>query len=160
MNSLAGGIIKVTLFVVVAFTVVVVLPRLSPVLFPDVPERTPTFDCDDGTLYMYRHFQSLGIEATPILGNLHVEGEEYLECNHVWLLVKSGEKSIAYDWGEPYFDRQHYEGYIIDMASLLYAVADDMRNETVPASNKPASIEAQANDLVGSVGIEPTTNRL
>jgi len=75
---------------------------------------------------MYRHFQRLGVEVTPILGNLSLEGEEYLECDHVWLLVKSGEKNIAYDWGEPRFDKQHYEGYLVNFDYLLFAVADDI----------------------------------
>ena len=136
MSSLAGGIIKITIFIVIIFFVIVLLPRLSPVIFPDVPEPTPTFDCDDSTLYMYRHFQRLGIEVTPIFGNLDVDGEEYLGCNHVWLLVKSGEKNIAYDWGEPQFDKQHYEGYIVNLDYLLYAVADDMNNGTMPGSRE------------------------
>ena len=62
------------------------------------------------------------------MGNLSLEGEEYLESDHIWLLVKSGEKNIAYDWGEPRFDKQHYEGYIVDFDYLLFAVADDINN--------------------------------
>lgn len=140
MSSFAGGLLKIMVFVVVVFLILAMLPRLSPVFFPDVPEPTATFDCDDGTLSMYRHFQGLGIEATPILGNLKLAGEEYLESDHVWLLVKSGEKHIAYDWGEPQFDKQHYEGYIVDLNYLLYAVADDMKKAAMPAAGEqPAS---------------------
>ena len=104
-------------------------PRLSPAIYPYLPAPSPAFDCDDSTISMYRHFQRLGIEATPIVGNLSLDGEEYMECDHVWLLVESGEKSIAYDWGEPQFDRQHYEGYTVSLDYLLYAIADDINNE-------------------------------
>jgi len=139
MSSLAGGVFKITVFIAVVFSVILTLPRLSTVIFPDVPEPTPAFDCDDGTLYMYRHFQRLGIEATPIVGNLDAEGEEYPECNHVWLLVKSGGTNIAYDWGQPQFDKQHYEGYTITLDYLLYAVAQDMNNDTVPGYSSPSA---------------------
>ncbi len=114
-------------FIIVALTVMMTLPRLSHVIFPTLPGPSPDFDCDDGTLDMYRHFESLGIESKPIVGNLDVAGEEYLECDHVWLLVKSGDKEIAYDWGVPRFDRQHYEGYIISLDYLKYAVAEDKK---------------------------------
>ena len=129
MRYFAGGIIKIAVFVVIVFSIIVTLPRLSPVIFPDVPEPTPHFDCDDGTLFMYRHFQQLGFEATPIVGNLDLTGELYMECNHVWLLVKFGEKNIAYDWGEPQFDKQHYEGYTVNLDYLMYAVAQDINND-------------------------------
>ena len=129
MSYIAGGTFKIMVFIVVVFSVITTLPRLNTVIFPDVPEPTPTFDCDDGTLYMYQHFQNLGIEATPILGNLDIDREQYLECNHVWLLVKSGENNIAYDWGKPRFDKQHYEGYIVNLDYLMRAVADDINKE-------------------------------
>ncbi|HUT68649.1 MAG TPA: hypothetical protein VMW86_08910 [Dehalococcoidales bacterium] len=110
------------------------LPRLSPVIFPALPEPSPNFDCDDGALDMYRHFQGMGIESVPIVGNLDMDGEEYMESNHVWLLVKSGDKEIAYDWGIPRFDRQHYEGYTISLDYLLYAVAEDKKGSDLLAS--------------------------
>ena len=138
VSCFASGILKIVIFISVAFSIITALPRLSPVLYPDVPEPSHIFDCDDGTLYMYQYFQSLGIESTPILGNLYAEGEEFLECNHVWLLVKSGGKNIAYDWGEPRFDKQHYEGYTINLEYLLYAVADDISNN-MHASMKTAT---------------------
>ena len=138
VSTIASGILKIVIFISVVFSIITALPRLSPVLYPDVPEPGPTFDCDDGTLYMYRYFQSLGIESTPILGNLYAEGEDFLECNHVWLLVESGGKNIAYDWGEPRFDKQHYEGYVINLEYLLYAVADDINN-TMPASRETST---------------------
>jgi hypothetical protein len=126
MRYFTSGHFKIIVFMLVVFSIMATLPRLSPTIYPYLPEPSPTFDCDDSTLSMYRHFQRLGIKATPIMGNLNLEGEEYLECDHVWLLVESGEKNIAYDWGEPKFDRQHYEGYIVNLDCLLYAIADDI----------------------------------
>jgi hypothetical protein len=84
-----------------------------------------TYDCDDSALAMYHYFQGLGLEATPIIGNLKMDGEEYMESNHVWLLVRSGEWEIAYDWGTPRLDRQHYEGYEISLEMLIAAVEQD-----------------------------------
>lgn len=110
------------------------LPRLSQVIFLSLPGPSPDFDCDDGTLEMYRQFQELGIESTPIIGNLDMDGEEYMESNHVWLMVKSGDREIAYDWGTPRFDRQHYEGYTISLEYLLHAVAEDRKGSDLLAS--------------------------
>jgi len=121
-------------FIAVCLVVLVTLPRFSPVLYPTLPEASAEFDCDDGTLTMYLHFQRLGLESVPIIGNLDLNGEEYMECNHVWLLVKSNDMSIAYDWGTPQFDRQHYEGYTITLDELLYAVDEDRKNSPVIAS--------------------------
>jgi len=134
MGSFSGGIFKIIAFFFITLAVVATLPRLSPVIFPALSGPSPTFDCDDGTLDMYRHFQGLGIESTPIVGNLGMDGEEYMECNHVWLLVKSGDKDIAYDWGIPRFDRQHYEGYTISLDYLMYAVAEDKKGADLLAS--------------------------
>jgi hypothetical protein len=126
MGFLSSGFYKIVTFVFVALTVTLTLPRLSPVNFPRLAEPSTAFDCDDATLAMYRYFQGLGIESTPIVGNLDLEGEDYDKSNHVWLLVKSGDKEIAYDWGLPRFDRQHYEGYTISLDYLLYAVNEDI----------------------------------
>ena len=128
MRYFAGGLFKISVFIVVVFSVTLTLLRLSSVLFPEVQEPSPTFDCDDSTLFMYHYYQRLGVEVTPIVGNLDMAGEEYMECNHVWLLVKSGDKNIAYDWGKPQFDKPYYEGYIVNLDYLLYAIADDMNN--------------------------------
>jgi hypothetical protein len=121
----AAGLYKILTFVFIALTVVLTLPRLSPVVFPRVPEPSSGYDCDDATLAMYRYYQSVGIESKPIVGNLELDSEKYEMSNHVWLLVKSGDREIAYDWGMPRFDRQHYEGYTISLDYLLYAVNED-----------------------------------
>jgi hypothetical protein len=94
-----------------------------------LPQPSASYDCDDATMAMYRHFQSLGVESTPIVGNLELTGEDFKESNHVWLLVKYGGKEIAYDWGIPRFDHQHYEGYVIGLDFLIYAVASDIKGD-------------------------------
>ena len=134
MEHFSNNIFKIITFIFISVAIIVTLPRLSPVIFPPLPEPSPTFDCDDGTLDMYRHFQNLGIDSTPIVGNLDMQGEEYMDCNHVWLLVKSGDRQIAYDWGIPMFDSQHYEGYTISLDYLLYAVAQDQKGPDLLAS--------------------------
>jgi hypothetical protein len=91
----------------------------------ELPKGSSTFDCDDATLAMYQYFLSHGIESTPIIGNLQMDSEAYMESNHVWLLVKTSNGEIAYDWGTPRFDRQHYEGYEISLDILLGAIKQD-----------------------------------
>jgi hypothetical protein len=126
-----SGFYKILTFVFVVLTVTLTLPRFSPVLFPRVTAPSSSHDCDDAALAMYRHFQRLGIESAPIVGNLDLNGEAFEQSNHVWLLVKSGDKEIAYDWGIPRFDRQHYEGYTISLDYLLGAVAEDITGDNV-----------------------------
>ena len=128
MGYFVGGLTKIAVFVTIAAAVMLGLPQLSPVLFPKVGVTTETYDCDDETLDMYRHFEKYGIESTPVVGNLDMSGESYILSNHVWLMVKAGNKQIAYDWGTPRFDRQHYEGYKISLDYLLYAVAQDEKS--------------------------------
>jgi hypothetical protein len=129
-----GGILKIAAFVLVSQAVLLALPHFSPVIFPRVSEPSAAFDCDDSALESYRYYQDLDIEATPIVGNLEMDGEKYMESNHVWLLVRSGDLDIAYDWGTPRFDRQHYEGYPISLEYLLQAVEADRRGGGVVAA--------------------------
>ena len=128
MGYIAGVLIKIAAFVFIASGAMWGILQLNPVLFPEIGEPAETYDCDDGTLDMYRHFEKLGVESTPVVGNLDMTGETYMQSNHVWLLVKSGGRQIAYDWGTPRFDRQHYEGYKISLDYLLYAVAQDEKS--------------------------------
>jgi hypothetical protein len=127
-NSYIKGLLQIALFVVISLAAFLGLPRFSPVLFPAVGEPSETYDCDDETLDMYRQFTSRGLEAIPVVGNLEMTGEKFTQSNHVWLLVRSGEKLIAYDWGTPRFDTQHYEGYKITLDYLLYAVQQDHKD--------------------------------
>ena len=125
MGVLNGRIYTVLTFIVIALALLSVLPRLCTFAFPSIPQPSETYDCDDGTLDMYRHFEELGIESTPMVGNLDMTGEAYMESNHVWLMVRAGDREIAYDWGFPRFDRQHYEGYPISLEYLMHAVEQD-----------------------------------
>jgi hypothetical protein len=129
MGSISGGILKIAAFIFASLAILLALPHLSAVILPPVSAPSADFDCDDSALETFRYFQDLGIESTPIVGNLDMDGEAYMECNHVWLLVRSGDREIAYDWGIPRFDRQHYEGYTISLDYLLYAVAEDMSGD-------------------------------
>ena len=112
---------------------VMALAFTSPNLIA-VSASSDTFDCDDSALAMYNYFHALGIEATPFIGNLKMDGEAYADSNHVWLLVRSGGWEIAYDWGTPRLDRQHYEGYEISLEQLLAAVAQDTQGSDGLAS--------------------------
>lgn len=129
MGTITWGLLKVALCFLLVCCAMLALPRLNTDIFPDVPEASESYDCDDGTLYMYHHFTELGVKATPVLGNLEMTGESYYDCDHVWLMVETGGYRIAYDWGLPCFDRQHYEGYSVDLDYLLYAVNTDFEAE-------------------------------
>ncbi len=126
MGYFSAGFFKIVTFVFVTLSLVLVLPHFSPVILPRVKAPSATYDCDDATLDMYQDFESRGIQATPIVGNLNTDNETFDECDHVWLLVQSGDKEIAYDWGLPRFDKQHYEGYVVSVDYLLQAVAADL----------------------------------
>lgn len=133
------GILKLTAFAFILVAVTLVMVRLSPVVFPPVPEPSATFDCDDSTLVMYQHFKKMGIPSWPIIGNLKTDNEAFNESNHVWLLVGFGDKKIAYDWGLPRLDGQHYEGYIISFDKLMMAVEYDFAgDEGLLASSQPS----------------------
>jgi hypothetical protein len=119
---------KVVLCILLSAGILLGLSRLNPMVFPDIGEPTAFYDCDDETLDMYRHFTALGVEAIPVVGNLELTGEQFTNCDHIWLMVRSGEKHIAYDWGLPRFDAQHYEGFKISPDYLLYAVDQDKKN--------------------------------
>jgi len=137
MGYHSTNLTRISICVLLIITVTLALIRLSIIIFPALPESSDTFDCDDGTLAMYRHFQNLGIDSTPFVGNLEMDGEEYMESNHVWLMVKTGNTKIAYDWGTPRFDRQHYEGYAISLDFLLHAVEQDRLGGDELASANP-----------------------
>jgi len=105
--------------------VAIMLLAAGWVFFPRVPAASAVFDCDDGALAMYRHFRSVGFSVQPIIGDLERDDEAYGASDHVWLLVNVMGREIAWDWGLPRFDRQHYEGYPITIDDLLAAVAAD-----------------------------------
>ena len=125
MEYFSAGFFKIVTFIFVTLSAVLALPLFGPGIVIHVKAPSSSYDCDDDTLDMYRDFQRRGIEATPIIGNLNENNETFDECDHVWLLVRSGNKEIAYDWGLPRFDKQHYEGYTVSLDYLLQAVAAD-----------------------------------
>jgi hypothetical protein len=100
-----------------------------------VPRPSATWDCDDDALYMFDYFRKTWcasegrkISIVAVIGNLDIENEDVLkfESDHVWVILSmDGEYWIAYDWGEPCFDSQHYEGCIITYEELLQAVEWD-----------------------------------
>jgi hypothetical protein len=134
MSCYSAGYFKIITFVFITLTVLLTLPRLSRTIFPPIGKPSATYDCDDATLDMYRHFQSEGITAVPIVGNLEMDKESYEQSDHIWLLVRSSGKEIAYDWGLPRFDRQHYEGYTVSPGILLEAVAADITGTDSPVT--------------------------
>lgn len=123
---------RILVIVFLSFAVLVgLLPVITRTLFFEMPGRSALFDCDDSALLMYGRLQGLGIEATPIIGNLKVTGETPQEIDHVWLLVKVGGVEIAFDWGLPYFDRQHYEGFPVTLDRLTQYVINDFEQAAV-----------------------------
>lgn len=106
------------------FLLVALLPVVTKLLFA-MPAPSAGFDCDDATLWMYDRLSAAGFPVTPVVGDLAVSGETYEELNHVWLLVDLGWLSLAFDWGTPWLDRQHYEGYPVTRERLLEFVAMD-----------------------------------
>jgi hypothetical protein len=140
-NRYTGGYLKTSLVIFVALIVLLGLPQISAYSLPLVSAPSSTYDCDDDTLDMYRYFQGLGFKCTPVVGNLDISGESYAQSNHVWLVVISGSRLVAYDWGEPRYDKQHYEGYKITYDYLLYAVRQDQKDPSLLgiASDKTAN---------------------
>jgi hypothetical protein len=132
MDKLSGKLFVLLLSGMAVYLVILLAPSFSGALRPDVPEADAVFDCDDGTLYMYRHFTSLGYESIPVIGNLETTGEKITEVNHAWLMVKIDGHYLAFDWGEPRYDKQHYEYYPIDHYDLEWLVeADTAASESV-----------------------------
>jgi hypothetical protein len=119
---------RTSLIFFMALAVLLGLPQLNAFSLPLVSAPSANYDCDDETLDMYRYFTSLGLTCIPVVGNLDISGESYSQSNHVWLVVKSGGKFTAYDWGQPRYDKQHYEGYKITYDYLLYAVRQDQKD--------------------------------
>jgi hypothetical protein len=94
---------------------------------PNMPLASDNFDCDDSALFMYEYFTSKGYECTIVVGNLEIENETFLECKHIWVMVTSPDKKdLAYDWGIPQFDKQHYHGYELTPAQLKEIVLSDI----------------------------------
>lgn len=100
-----------------------------------LPPVPATWDCDDLALFTYNFLiDDYGFNEEDVrilLGNLHIEGEEISECNHVWIICygrtnEGGPYWMAFDWGGLYCDEQHYEGWPITYEELLQAVEYDV----------------------------------
>lgn len=89
------------------------------------PRGSSRFDCDDGALYMYLYFTSLGYEVTIVAGNLDLTDESWEECNHVWIWVRSHGHDYPYDWGRFCPDEQHSWGYPLTYDELLEEALKD-----------------------------------
>lgn len=104
-----------------------------------MPSPSPAFDCDDGALLMLDRLSNLGIKAIPMVGDLETTGEKYQEIKHVWLLVEIGGINVAFDWGTPWLDKQHYEGYPITYEQLLQFVEQD-RDKAIYAKQEAVAL--------------------
>lgn len=127
-------------------------PRPNPDYCKDystiqVPPPSATWDCDDDALYMYNYLTDKDKggfekgEVTIVVGDLDVENEDILrlQFDHVWIIlnIKIEEKHqavlggkgywLAYDWGKPCCDEQHYEGCPITYEELLQTVEYDKK---------------------------------
>lgn len=105
------------------------LPLLGKVLFFRLPQSSSTFDCDDSTLAMYQRLASTGIKSTVMAGDLDANGEKFEDIDHVWLVADIAGQKIAFDWGLPELDRQHYEGYAVSYQQLEAWVAHDFEEQ-------------------------------
>jgi hypothetical protein len=103
-----------------------IAPLAVRAVFFRMPEYSASFDCDDGALLMMERLQGIGITAAPVLGNLKLSGEQYLESDHVWVVIEIAGRWLALDRGVIYTDRQHYEGFLINRQQLLEFVAQDL----------------------------------
>ena len=125
--------LRLMLFAIGVFSIVL-SPLMIQMLYFDMPRPSSEFDCDDGTLLMMERLKAIGISSTPILGSLKKNGESYLESDHIWLLVNIAGLRIAFDWGKPHFDAQHYEGFAVTHQQLLAFVQQDRVSQSDPVS--------------------------
>ena len=52
-------------------------------------------DCNDMAVDLWQVLKDKGIISLITVGNLEKSNESFLECNHAWLMVYSGEGSAA-----------------------------------------------------------------
>ncbi len=92
-----------------------------------LPSQSALYDCDDAVLATLTKLDALGVSAFPVVGNLGETGEARSEIDHAWVIAEIAGMQIAFDWGEPWLDRQHYEGYPITRGQLLEYVEFDLK---------------------------------
>ncbi len=123
------------IFSLLLLLILLLSPLMARALFFDMPTQSASFDCDDSALFMAQRLSSLGISATPILGNLKTEGETYSDSDHVWVKANVLGLGIPLDWGELQLDPQHFEGHRITRWQLLRFVEKDRKAQSLPADN-------------------------
>jgi len=89
------------------------------------------YDCNDMAIELWQWLKERGIVSLIAVGNLDKSNESFLECNHAWLMVYSGEGSAAaidivttsvYPWEKVSQDpqlRQYWEGFLYEKPSDL-----------------------------------------
>lgn len=112
-------------FSILAIIAAGILLSVALVVFPHIPAPSADYDCDDAALDTYLHFLKMGIEPAIICGDLDRDGEAYQDSDHVWIIASLAGFDVAWDWGKPRFDGQHYEGYPLTLDELLAAVEGD-----------------------------------
>ena len=90
-------------------------------------------DCNDMAVDLWEKLKDREIMSIIVIGNLKKSDETFLECNHAWLIVYSGEGSAAaidlvcakvYIWEDVRSNpqlRQYWEGFIYEKPSDLLA---------------------------------------
>ena len=88
-------------------------------------------DCNDMAIELWQWLEEKGIVSLITIGNLEKSNESFLECDHAWLMVYSGEGSAAavdvvtasvYPWEKvskkPQL-KQYWEGFLYEKPSDL-----------------------------------------
>jgi hypothetical protein len=116
------------------FLAVSLSPAIVQYAVVQSPGPSQDFDCDDSTMFTIHRLSGLGIQAKPLLGNLNVDGELYWQSDHIWVVVEVFGRWIAVDWGRLYFDKQHYQGYVVSHDELVAFVEQDRQNAGAEAA--------------------------
>ncbi len=72
-----------------------------------MPKPSADFDCDNATLFMQDRLSELGIESTPVGGNMTASAESFNDITHVWLIANVGGIHIPFDWGTLRLDSRY-----------------------------------------------------
>ena len=95
-----------------------------------IPGQT---DCNDMAVEVWNRLISRGIVSLIVVGDLDMSQETFVDCNHTWLIVYSGEGSAAvvettsgelYTWEDVQAYpplKQYWEGFIYETPSGLQA---------------------------------------
>lgn len=90
-------------------------------------------DCNDMAIEVWERLSSRGIVTLIVVGNLEISHEAFVDCNHAWLMVYSGEGSAAalettrgkiYTWEDTQTYpnlKQYWEGFTYEKPSDLRA---------------------------------------